>query len=142
MKQPSKIKIIQVSFSLIAIVTLISCSSLSPYKVPILQGNIFEEKDIDFVIQSGFKQIHACNTIPTKDGGLSGREVMPHTIRILNYIKKKHSGITVIAGGGVTELLHAQYYIDAGADHISLGTICFAPWKIKKIINNNTLIKT
>ena len=35
-----------------------------------------------------------------------------------------------------------QYYIDAGADHISLGTICFAPWKIKKIINNNTLIKT
>lgn len=102
----------------------------------------FEEKDIDFVIQSGFKQIHACNTIPTKDGGLSGREVMPHTIRILNYIKKKHSGITVIAGGGVTELLHAQYYIDAGADHISLGTICFAPWKIKNIINNNTLIKT
>ena len=47
MKQPSKIKIIQVSFSLIAIVTLISCSSLSPYKVPILQGNIFEEKDIE-----------------------------------------------------------------------------------------------
>ena len=46
-KVASKIKIIQVSFSLIAIVTLISCSSLSPYKVPILQGNIFEEKDIE-----------------------------------------------------------------------------------------------
>ncbi len=40
-------KIIQASLSLIAIVSLISCSSLSPYKVPILQGNIFEEKDIE-----------------------------------------------------------------------------------------------
>ena len=26
---------------------LFSCESLSPYKVPILQGNIFEEKDIE-----------------------------------------------------------------------------------------------
>ena len=26
---------------------LFSCASLSPYKVPILQGNIFEEKDIE-----------------------------------------------------------------------------------------------
>tara|TARA_Y100001970_G_scaffold191994_1_gene233348 strand:+ start:140 stop:430 length:291 start_codon:yes stop_codon:yes gene_type:complete len=26
---------------------IVSCSSLSPYKVPILQGNIFEEKDIE-----------------------------------------------------------------------------------------------
>ena len=26
---------------------LISCSSLTPYKVPVLQGNLFEEKDID-----------------------------------------------------------------------------------------------
>lgn len=47
MKQLFKTKIIQISLSLIAIVSLISCSSLSPYKVPILQGNIFEEKDIE-----------------------------------------------------------------------------------------------
>ena len=47
MKQPFKNKIILISLSLIAIVSLISCSSLSPYKVPILQGNIFEEKDIE-----------------------------------------------------------------------------------------------
>lgn len=47
MKQPFKNNIILISLSLIAIVSLISCSSLSPYKVPILQGNIFEEKDIE-----------------------------------------------------------------------------------------------
>ena len=28
-------------------ILLISCSSLTPYKVPVLQGNLFEEKDID-----------------------------------------------------------------------------------------------
>ena len=47
MKQPIKISQIRISLSLIAIISLISCSSLSPYKVPILQGNIFEEKDIE-----------------------------------------------------------------------------------------------
>ena len=47
MKQPIKISPIRISLSLIAIISLISCSSLSPYKVPILQGNIFEEKDIE-----------------------------------------------------------------------------------------------
>jgi outer membrane protein assembly factor BamE len=36
-----------ITFILLAISIVSSCSSLSPYKVPILQGNIFEEKDIE-----------------------------------------------------------------------------------------------
>ena len=36
-----------ITFLLATIFTVSSCSSLSPYKVPILQGNIFEEKDIE-----------------------------------------------------------------------------------------------
>ena len=32
---------------LFMVVFFISCSSLTPYKVPVLQGNLFEEKDID-----------------------------------------------------------------------------------------------
>ena len=36
------------NFSYLCVVILfISCSSLTPYKVPVLQGNLFEEKDID-----------------------------------------------------------------------------------------------
>jgi outer membrane protein assembly factor BamE len=34
-------------FILIAIITISSCSSLSPYKVPVLQGNIFEDEDLE-----------------------------------------------------------------------------------------------
>mgnify|MGYP003336621955 FL=1 len=42
MKQLTKLYIISfLSFG------LLGCSSLSPYKVPILQGNIIEEKDVE-----------------------------------------------------------------------------------------------
>ena len=34
-------------FILIVITTISSCSSLSPYKVPVLQGNIFEDVDLE-----------------------------------------------------------------------------------------------
>ncbi len=34
-------------FILIVITTISSCSSLSPYKVPVLQGNIFEDEDLE-----------------------------------------------------------------------------------------------
>jgi len=93
----------------------------------------FKEADIDFIIQSGFRHIHACNTIPTKDGGLSGKDIMPHTIRILKYIKRRHPNVTVIAGGGIYSKEDVQKYKDNGADHFSLGTICFTPWKIRSV---------
>jgi|TARA_B100001094_G_C18131249_1_gene772425 outer membrane protein assembly factor BamE len=34
-------------FILTVIIAISSCSSLSPYKVPVLQGNIFEDEDIE-----------------------------------------------------------------------------------------------
>jgi outer membrane protein assembly factor BamE len=34
-------------FILTVIIALSSCSSLSPYKVPVLQGNIFEDEDLE-----------------------------------------------------------------------------------------------
>ena len=47
MKQPKYIMLRQILFSFLIMAMIVSCSSLSPYKVPILQGNIFEEKDIE-----------------------------------------------------------------------------------------------
>ena len=47
MKQPKYIMFRQTLFSFLIMAMIVSCSSLSPYKVPILQGNIFEEKDIE-----------------------------------------------------------------------------------------------
>lgn len=42
-------KLIQFKSFILTLVLMIfvSCTSLSPYKVPVLQGNIFEEEDIE-----------------------------------------------------------------------------------------------
>ena len=34
-------------FILLVTISMSSCSSLSPYKVPVLQGNIFEDEDLE-----------------------------------------------------------------------------------------------
>ena len=94
----------------------------------------FTEREIDFIINAGFKQIHACNTLPVPQGGLSGKKIIPYTLKILKYIKKEHPHVSVIAGGGITTKDDIRLYKDYGADHFSLGTVCFTPWKIKQII--------
>ena len=93
----------------------------------------FSKKDVDFIIQSGYKQINACNTIPTDQGGLSGKDIIPYTIDIIKHIKQNHPSVTIIAGGGITSKDDVERYRDHGADHFSLGTICFTPWKIMNI---------
>ena len=96
------------------------------------------EQFIDNIVDMGYKQIHASNTLPTEQGGLSGKILMPHTLGIIRYIKRKHPNIEIIAGGGVTTSKDAKIYKGAGADHISLGSVCFTPWKIKNIIADGT----
>ena len=95
---------------------------------------VFSEYKIDHIIDQGFTQIHASNTIPTVKGGLSGRAIIPHTLRILKYIKTKYPSVTVIAGGGIYSNDEINMYKDSGADHFSLGTVCFTPWKIPSIL--------
>ena len=100
-------------------------------KIPPTSSN----KVVDKIVDAGYNQIHASNTLPSEKGGLSGKILVPHTLRLIDYIKKTHPHVTVIAGGGVTKRYHAQYYRNYGADHISLGTVCFTPWKINSIIS-------
>ena len=89
---------------------------------------------IDKIVDCGYNQIHASNTLATKLGGVSGSSLVPYTLGIIDYIKSYHEHVEVIAGGGVTTKADAQRYFDAGADHVSIGTACFTPWKINKII--------
>ena len=93
------------------------------------------KKQVDKIVNLGYNTIHASNTLPTEKGGLSGKMIMPYTMNLIDYIKNSHDNVTVIAGGGVYSKQDAQDYINAGADHISLGTVCFTPWKIKSILN-------
>jgi dihydroorotate dehydrogenase len=95
-----------------------------------------ENEFIDILVDLGYNQIHASNTLPTSKGGLSGSVLISHTLRIIQYIKTVHPHVTVIAGGGVNNVETKQIYLDAGADHISLGSVCFTPWRIKSIIGD------
>ena len=92
---------------------------------------------LDKIVDLGFTQIHASNTLPTDKGGLSGKVLLPYTKRIIEYLKSKYNHIEVIAGGGIQKSWHAEYYKNLGADHISIGTACFNPYKVWKIVNKN-----
>ena len=47
MKNNNKYLQVKSFISVLFLIFFVSCSSLTPYKVPVLQGNIFEEEDIE-----------------------------------------------------------------------------------------------
>ena len=93
--------------------------------------------ELKFLIEEiGFKQIHCCNTLPVREGGLSGKTLRPYVNKLINIIRDNWGdSIEIIAGGGVENIQHVDDYLTLGADHISLGTICFTPWRVKALIN-------
>jgi dihydroorotate dehydrogenase len=92
-----------------------------------------EELD-EYIEKFKFKQIHACNTLPIDRGGLSGRELIPYTEKFIKYIKKHYPSVEIIAGGGIQSKKDIENYLNLGADHISLGTICFNPLNLRKLL--------
>ena len=96
----------------------------------------YSPEEIDNVIDLGYRQIHTSNTLRCANGGISGKELIPYTLKNIDHIKKEYPDVEVIAGGGVYNKEVINMYNDHGADHISLGTICFKPWKIKGLIES------
>ena len=84
---------------------------------------------------AGFRQIHFSNTLPVKEGGLSGSCLIPYTIELIRLVREnwKNEDIEIIAGGGVQDQAHVLEYMKEGANHVSLGTVCFNPYKVYKL---------
>ena len=93
-------------------------------------------EDLEFLITKlGFTQIHASNTLPIQGfGGLSGRTLIPYTLDIIRLIREEWPEVTIIAGGGVDNFGAVYEYLNEGADHVSLGSVCFNPFKLRKIL--------
>ena len=93
-------------------------------------------EELEFLIDKiGFSQIHACNTLPVpKLGGLSGVSLVPYVNEIISLIKDEWPEVTVIAGGGIKNWQDMYRYLSKGADHVSLGTVCFNPLALRKIM--------
>ena len=93
-------------------------------------------EQLSFLIDEvGFTQLHLCNTLPVLKGGLSGRELIPYVLNHLEFIRNEWGDrVELIAGGGIDSFGVASDYLAAGANHLSLGSVCFNPLKTKKLI--------
>ena len=84
----------------------------------------------------GFRQFHCCNTIPIKEGGLSGTSLIPYTTKKIIYIRSKYKDSTIIAGGGIKTINDIVHYNSIGANHYSISTLLFHPIQFGKFIYN------
>ena len=99
--------------------------------------------EIEFVIEKlGFKQLHFSNTLPLpyNKGGLSGATLKPYTLELIELVRERWGdSVTVIAGGGVTDFSGVMEYLLAGANHVSIGSVCFNPFKLRKLLRSLTI---
>ena len=96
---------------------------------------IVSKEEIDDYYNQGWRQFHCSNTIPVKEGGLSGKSIVPYTNKSISYISKTYPDTTIIAGGGITTLQDIQNYNNYGATHYSISTILFNPLKFMNFVN-------
>lgn len=83
----------------------------------------------------GIKYFHISNTYPTERGGLSGRKLQEYNLPKIELVKRALPDVKIIGGGGIYDEEDLRRYADAGADHFSLATIWFKPWKAYSLIS-------
>ena len=88
---------------------------------------ITEMELIDKYYESGFRQFHCSNTLPVKNGGLSGESLIPYTSELIKKIKEKYPDTELIAGGGIRSIDTLLYYKECGANHFSISTVILNP---------------
>jgi len=86
-------------------------------------------KLVDSYYKQGFRQFHCSNTIPVKNGGLSGSNIIPYNVKLISHIRKTYKDTTIIAGGGIHSYDTLLFYKDLGSKHFSISTIFFSPIK-------------
>ena len=101
-------------------------------------GPLVTPEQLEFLIDDlGFTQLHFSNTLPWGKGagGLSGRVLRPYTLELIRLVRENWGdAVTIIAGGGVSDFGAVYEYLKEGANHVSLGSVCFNPFKMRKIL--------
>ena len=88
---------------------------------------------VDTAIEAGIDTFHCCNTLPSPQGGISGQQLKPYSLKIIELIKNRYPTASIIGGGGIYSVQDVKDYANAGAEHFSLATVWFTPWKVKQI---------
>lgn len=89
------------------------------------------EELVEHALDCGFNKFHACNTIPTPKGGVSGPSLRGYVRSAVKHIRMLVPAAEIIAGGGVQHPDDAKMYRDCGANHVAVGSAWFNPllWK-------------
>lgn len=91
------------------------------------------ERIYEAASEAGVRWLHCCNTLPVPAGGMSGKPLLPISLRVVEEIRQRaerdgiSSELRIIGGGGVTRPEDAMAYRAAGADVVAVGTKVFGP---------------
>ena len=101
-------------------------------------GPLTSPDDLEFLVDNlGFRQLHFSNTLPCQFGGLSGRVLRPYTLDLIQMVRKQWGeAVVIVAGGGVNGFGAVMEYLNAGANHVSVGSFCFNYFKMRKMLND------
>ena len=92
-----------------------------------------DTKLIDDYYKQGFRQFHCSNTIPVKEGGLSGKSIIPYSNNLIKYINTNYKDTEIIGGGGITKIGDMNNYRLVGANHFSASTVFFCPYLSRRL---------
>ena len=91
------------------------------------------ENEIINLMERGVRKWHFSNTLPIRQGGLSGKTLMAYNKKLIKFTIGEDKYAKVIGGGGITNMSDVRFYKDLGCSGVSLGTICFTWWKLRNI---------
>lgn len=78
----------------------------------------------------GVRAFHACNTLPTPAGGMSGKPLKAVALDVVKAIKDAAPDALVIGGGGITTPEDVDDYAKAGADRFAVGSALLNGWHL------------
>ncbi len=90
------------------------------------------ENEIVSYMERGVKKWHFSNTLPISQGGLSGKTLMTYNAKLIKFTLGEDKGARIIGGGGVSDMGDVRFYRDLGCAGVSLGTVCFKPFALRK----------
>lgn len=84
-------------------------------------------------LDAGIRSFHCCNTLPTPNGGISGKPLKAFSLQAIedlrNYCHARDYDLDIlIGGGGVTTANDINDYLDVGATSVAIGSHLLAPW--------------
>ena len=90
------------------------------------------ENEIVSYMERGVRKWHFSNTLPISQGGLSGKTLMTYNAKLIKFTLGEDKCARIIGGGGVTNMSDVRFYKDLGCSGVSLGTVCFIPFALRR----------